>query len=76
MFNFIEELTIKILALEKQTMKIRCATVTSTTPFMCKFDGENTELEYKRPEAYTPNKGDRVYFICSAGKYICLGKYV
>lgn len=75
MYNFLEPIIKRLNDLEKKQLKIRCATVTSTSPFKCKFDGESNSLTYPRPSTYTPVLNDRVYFICADGKYVCLGKY-
>ena len=76
MDNFFEDLLKRIRGLEKKEVSIKCGTVTSVTPFKCKFDGEDVEIAYLRPHNYTPAINDRVYFIYASGKYVCLGKYV
>ena len=75
MTNFLEEINIQLQALEKASIKIKVATVTSISPFKCKFDGESTSIQYLKPKNYTPSLNDRVYFLCLSGFYICLGAY-
>ena len=75
MINPFEDLIKRITLIEKKQPRVRCGTVTSTTPFKCCFDGETTSLTYLKPSNYSPILNDRVYFIYADGKYICLGKY-
>ena len=75
MINFLEDINKKIIDLEKQQVKIKVATVTSISPFKCKFDGESTSIQYLKTKNYTPSLNDRVYFLCLSGFYICLGAY-
>ena len=76
MFDFLQRIQERLSILEKKQPKIMCATVTSVSPFRCRFDGESNSLTYPKPITYTPLINDRVYFICCDGKYVCLGKYV
>lgn len=75
MYNFLESIISRLKILEKEQVSIKCATVTSVSPFKCQFDGESNSLTYPKPSIYTPTLNDRVYFICADGKYVCLGKY-
>lgn len=75
MTNFLEDINAKIVALNKAAAKVKVGTVTSASPFKCKFDGESTEVQYLKPKNYTPVVNDRVYFFVVDGFYICLGAY-
>ena len=75
MKNFLEEINNQLRVLEKSTTKIKVGTVTSVSPFECKFDGESTSIQYLKPKNYAPTLNDRVYFLVVDGFYICLGAY-
>lgn len=75
MTNFLEDINKKLQLLEKSQLQVRVATVTSVSPFKCKFDGESTSIQYLKPKNYTPTLNDRVYFLVVNGFYICLGAY-
>nr|DAT81704.1 MAG TPA: hypothetical protein [Caudoviricetes sp.] len=76
MDNPFQDIISRLNKLEKLKLNIRCGTVTSVSPFRCKFDGEDVEIQYLRPANYTPTLNDRVYFLCAGSSYICLGRYV
>lgn len=59
-------------------INIKFATVTSSSPFNIKFDGENTASTrvYKRLSSYNPAATDRVAVLVIAGIYLVLGKVV
>ena len=75
MINFLEPINQQLKELEKAKVKVKVGTVTSVSPFKCKFDGESTEAQYLKPKVYTPILNDRVYFLVIDGFYICLGAY-
>lgn len=59
-------------------INIKFATVTSSSPFNIKFDGETVPSTrvYKRLSSYTPVNNDRVAVLLIAGIYLVLGKVV
>lgn len=75
MINPFEEINKKIVKLESDVVGVRCATVTSVSPFQCKLDGEDTSNTYMKLKGYTPTVGDRVCFLVCNKKYIMLGAY-
>ena len=75
MIDVFGDINSKLDALSKSAVKVKVGTVTSISPFKCRFDGETTELQYLKPKNYTPIAGDRVYFLLVDGVYICLGAY-
>lgn len=75
MTNPFEEINKKIQAIDGKTVNVRCATVTSVSPFQCKLDGEETSNAYLKLKGYTPTVGDRVCFLVANKKYIMLGAY-
>ena len=74
--SFLDDINEKLKALEKSKIDIQCGTVTSVSPFMVQMAGETNSLEYLRPVSYAPSINDRVYFLSTKSKSVCLGKYV
>lgn len=75
MTNPFDEINRKIDEVNGKSVNVRCGTVTSTVPFQCKLDGEDTSNTYKKLKGYTATLGDRVAFLVCNKKYYMLGAY-
>lgn len=75
MANAFNEINKKIASIESKVLSIKCGTVTSTSPFKCKLDGDDASNTYLKLKGYSPVVGDRVAFLVYNKKYIMIGAY-
>lgn len=75
MNNPFEEINTQLKELQNKNISLKWGTVTSSSPFQVKFDGETTSQTYAKQKNYTAAVNDRVAFLVINKQYICLGAY-